>query len=356
VSQEPSLSDHRHILFTLRGSVPALLIRNPRSTNWGSFRESLRDKLERGPELSMEDEAGLGLAVHWIQQALITAYEDNCPLRPAKNGRKSLKWTSESESLRREVRRLFNRCRADNKSSSWEVYRGTQRKYRKEVRKASNETWRTFCSSINDLPRSARLHRALSRDPKTKLGFLVAPTGEHTQSEVKPWISSLLPTSPTQPLWKGVQYPPLPAAPHVDWRVAARIITYSRVDWAIDSFAPYESPGMDRIFPALLQEGWGILISYLVRIFRACLATGYVPALWHQVKVVFIPKPGRSSYCGPRDFRPISLTSFVLKTMERLVDRFLRDEILALQPLHPNQHAYQAGKSGNGPSSAHIMG
>ena len=31
--------------------------------------------------------------------------------------------------------------------------------------------------------------------------------------------------------------------------------------------------------------------------------------------------------------------------MERLVDRFLRDEILALQPLHPNQHAYQTGKS-----------
>jgi hypothetical protein len=31
--------------------------------------------------------------------------------------------------------------------------------------------------------------------------------------------------------------------------------------------------------------------------------------------------------------------------MERLVDRFLRDEILALMPLHPNQHAYQAGKS-----------
>jgi hypothetical protein len=34
-----------------------------------------------------------------------------------------------------------------------------------------------------------------------------------------------------------------------------------------------------------------------------------------------------------------------LKTLERLVDRFLRDEILASQPLHPNQHAYQAGKS-----------
>ena len=73
--------------------------------------------------------------------------------------------------------------------------------------------------------------------------------------------------------------------------------------------------------------------------------TGYVPTIWRQVKVVFIPKPGRNSYCGPKDFRPISLTLFLLKTLERLVDRFLRDETLVSKPLHPNQHAYQAGKS-----------
>jgi len=115
------------------------LIRNPRGTNWGSFQQGLRDKLERGPEMSMEDEAGLGLAVHWIQQALITAYEGNCHLKPAKNGRKYLKCTTELESLRREVRRLFNRCRADNKSSSWELYRQAQQGYRKEVRKASRD-------------------------------------------------------------------------------------------------------------------------------------------------------------------------------------------------------------------------
>jgi hypothetical protein len=72
---------------------------------------------------------------------------------------------------------------------------------------------------------------------------------------------------------------------------------------------------------------------------------GYVPAIWRQVKVVFIPKPSRNSYTGPRDFRPISLTSFLLKTMEKLVDRYLRDGALALRPLNPNQHAYQAGKS-----------
>jgi hypothetical protein len=47
VSSEPSLSDHRHILFILRGPFLACLIRNPRGTNWGSFKENLRDRLER---------------------------------------------------------------------------------------------------------------------------------------------------------------------------------------------------------------------------------------------------------------------------------------------------------------------
>jgi hypothetical protein len=33
VSSEPSLSDHRHIVFTLQGSVPVRRVRNPRGTN-----------------------------------------------------------------------------------------------------------------------------------------------------------------------------------------------------------------------------------------------------------------------------------------------------------------------------------
>jgi hypothetical protein len=95
VLSEPSLSDHRHILFTLRGSFPTRLIRNPRGTNWGSFKEDLRDRLDRGPGMNMKDETGLGLAIQWVQQALIKAYEDNCLLRPIKTGRQSLKWTAE---------------------------------------------------------------------------------------------------------------------------------------------------------------------------------------------------------------------------------------------------------------------
>jgi hypothetical protein len=293
--------------------------------------------------MNMKDKAGLGLAIHWIQQALVFAFEDNCSLRPIRKGRKSLKWTRELELLRKEVRRLFNRCRAKNESYSWELYREAQRRYRKEVRKASREMWRSFVSSVNDLPRAARIHRALSRDSKIRLGSLVAPSGLRTQSEGETLLATHFPGSIC--VEGGVLSATTCRTNHLNWQVAARIVTYRRVEWAINTFVPYKSPGVDGIFPALLQEGREVLIPYLIKIFRACLAMGYVPTIWHQVKVVFIPKPGRNSYCGPKDFRPISLTSFLLKTLEMLVDRFLRDEILVFKPLHPNQHAYQAGKS-----------
>jgi hypothetical protein len=250
----------------------------------------------------------LGLAIHWVQQALISAYEDNCPLKPVKTSKQSLKWTSELESLRRGVRWL-------SKISAKQIMPIVGNSIERlsvdinEVQEAPKEAWRTSCSSINDIPRSTRLHMALSRDPKNRLGSLMAPFRRCVQFEDETSVATERDEAPA-----AARH-----AKHLDWRVAAKVVTYGRVVWANDSSVPYR-PGMDGIFPALLQVGREVLISYPLKIFCACLATGYVPAIWRQVKAVFIPKPGRDSYGGPKDFRSISLASFLLKTMERLVD------------------------------------
>ena len=130
-----------------------------------------------------------------------------------------------------------------------------------------------------------------------------------------------------------------------DLVLASRVITPEKVKWAVSSFSPFKSPGRDGIFPALLQYGLEFLLKPLVRLFRKCLALGYIPVSWRDIKVIFIPKPGRKSYDLAKSFRPISLSSYLLKTMERLVDRFIRDGPLLEHPLHVNQHAYQCGKS-----------
>lgn len=67
------------------------LFRNPRGTNWDSFREGLKGRLEQGPEINMNDEAGMGLSIHFVQQVVISAYEDSCPLQPVNTGKFSVK-------------------------------------------------------------------------------------------------------------------------------------------------------------------------------------------------------------------------------------------------------------------------
>lgn len=39
-----------------------------------------------------------------------------------------------------------------------------------------------------------------------------------------------------------------------------------------------------------------------------------------QIKVIYTPKVGKSSQTSPKDFRSISLSSFLLKTLKRRID------------------------------------
>jgi hypothetical protein len=93
--------------------------------------------------------------------------------------------------------------------------------------------------------------------------------------------------------------------------------------------------------PALLQQGTEHLAVHLCCIFRACQARGYIPKAWRQVKVTFIPKP---NYAKAKAHCPITLSSFMLKTTEKLVNRHMKDEILT-HHMNQTQSALQPGKS-----------
>ena len=112
---------------------------------------------------------------------------------------------------------------------------------------------------------------------------------------------------------------------HSQWRLARDIVTPSALECAVGCPQLYKSPGIDGIFPALLSQGMKELERPLLLLFRASIAFGHVLRRWKETRVVFIPKPGRPSYLTAKDFRPISLTSFLLKTLERLVHKYITD-------------------------------
>ena len=85
------------------------------------------------------------------------------------------------------------------------------------------------------------------------------------------------------------------------------------VERAIQTFEPYKAPGIKGIYPIILHEGLKYLVGPLTKIFRASIAVRHVPQVCNTTKVVFISKPGKNGYIYAKDFRPISLTSFLIK-------------------------------------------
>ena len=102
---------------------------------------------------------------------------------------------------------------------------------------------------------------------------------------------------------------------------ARSIVTTDSIQWPLNSFAPFKSPGADGIYPVLLQKGFESIKHVLKKLLVSSFATGYIPKSWRDITVKFIPKGGRASYEEAKSFRPISLTSFLLKCLERITLR-----------------------------------
>jgi hypothetical protein len=119
--------------------------------------------------------------------------------------------------------------------------------------------------------------------------------------------------------------------------VALEAVDSNKIRWAIAGFGSFKSAGEDGIFQALLKNGIEILSGPLVKIFTACLALEYISEAWQRVRIFFIPKPGRTLYELAKSLRPISLRSFLLKTMKRLVDQTITMSPLKRFPLERSQ-------------------
>jgi hypothetical protein len=86
-------------------------------------------------------------------------------------------------------------------------------------------------------------------------------------------------------------------------------------------------------------------IPQLQHIYDAAITCGYTPNIWRQSKLIFIPKANKADYGQAKSYRPISLTPFLFKALERLCKWRIMETALKNRPIHKNQHAFLEGKS-----------
>ena len=104
-----------------------------------------------------------------------------------------------------------------------------------------------------------------------------------------------------------------------------------------------KSPGPDGIHSRVLKETHAEIAKPLQLIFTKLLNEGKNPSSWKEAIVVPIFKKGKRS--DPANYRPVSLTSVVCKTMEKIVRKHIIHHLEQNKVMSEEQHGFRAGRS-----------
>ena len=341
-----SFSDHRTLCFSLKDSVTidSKPYRPIKSTDWDKFHDLCNREFENivfPIYWTIIDVENISAAVN---SKLKTAIDIACPLRTPKVGNRSNWWSSELQKLRKKARRCHRLAVRHGNQCLWDDYREAQKVFKKATRLAKRKSWRNFCEQLHDSSAIARVIKTLGKDQHCVGDTLKLPDGSYTSTPENTLIY-MLDTHYPNNTKQLTTVPPTLYGERIDDDddVINQMITENKVHHALKSFKPFKSPGEDGIYPAMLQHGGTGLIKTLCNVFKACLKLGHIPKSWRQAKAIFLPKPGKASYALVKSFRPITLMSFILKTLERLILWYIQTET-AFKP-QPTQFAYRAGYS-----------
>ena len=112
----------------------------------------------------------------------------------------------------------------------------------------------------------------------------------------------------------------------------------------MSGFQAKKSPGPDGLKPVIFNHLPLKFIKYIDFLYKSCVCFSFTSTKWKDTRLIFIPKPGKDSYNSPKSYRPISLSNYLLKTLERLAGWKMK---IALKnnPVHTRQHGFRNDRS-----------
>ena len=340
VDEEDANSDHKAVTFTFTAETKPQKVKKRlvRKTNWSVFNEVLQQQINCLDLTKVGSVQELDKLVDRTNLGILKAIKKSCPLVPVGTNRCRKPWSEQCSILRKESRRRYRLASRLNTDDEWEAYWASRRAYQNELWRTKFQDWKDFCSSLEDQSAIARVSKLLGLS-NIQLGMLRNDQGFTTspQQVLDLMFDTHFPGNQRNVIDSVNQHNPLPLIPN--------LIDSGKIEAAVNSFAPFKACGPDEICPVHLQKGGTILRPVLEAIFKGCLTFGHIPRSWRRSNVIFIPKPGKATYQEAKSFRPISLTSFSLKTLERIIDWHLKQVCLIPSCNHPDQHAYREGRS-----------
>ncbi|KAF2343715.1 Reverse transcriptase domain [Trinorchestia longiramus] len=121
------------------------------------------------------------------------------------------------------------------------------------------------------------------------------------------------------------------------------VFIVEEVEEQLSNLNPYKSTEPDGLGPRILKETAEVISEPLTNIFNRSLETGIVPDDWKRANVTPIFKKGNKQI--PNNYRPISLTSVISKTIERLLKLRITKHLNDQNLINDTQHGFREKRS-----------
>ncbi|MES9976167.1 MAG: reverse transcriptase family protein [Candidatus Thiodiazotropha sp.] len=99
-----------------------------------------------------------------------------------------------------------------------------------------------------------------------------------------------------------------------------------------------KAAGPDGVHPAIIKPVAPVIAPHVARLFQESLTEGVLPNDWKMASVTPIHKGGRKE--DANNYRPVSLTPVLLKTMERIVRDKMVEHVVKYNIISARQHGF----------------
>ena len=352
VGEEYHFSDHNMIHFELEKVSEVKPQKVPR-TDWAKYNKLI--KIDESSSIEKWDIVTIDKEAESIMDSITSTIKECTFYKKLKPNEKT--WFNDD--LKREkdqVRKLKKIFKANRTKANESAFKNAKKSYFKNCRRAKRLSWIEFTGLIESPKNMSKLNRILYKHDHNKLGLLKYPDGTFTKTMDESIDLAMQNYFPGSKLVEPVVVASAHSTPlsgKILYELSeSSFIDADKVNLAFDSFGPEKIPGPDGIQPRALQALDYTTKNRIAQLFKACIEFGYVPKSWCKSRLVIIPKPGKKCYSTSGSFRPISLSSFLLKALERVILWHLEEKIL--KNTLTNQFAYKRGTSTDDCLSAFI--
>ena len=338
-------SDHHTITWTLPLQLEQRpLIRPWSKAKWKLFTNHVQDYDFNIPE-ELTTRKVDKLLCRWYK-VINEGLDKACPKRPPHLPPAEMEWYgADQKYLRNRARRKYNAQRDSHCPKKRKAFVKAKRAYGRSCRKARKESWRHFIEKTPNESNMAILYKIAQRRDKRSINTLLKDDGTLTEPGAET-IRKL-----TDVHFPAAQEGSAPTPHDNSIKIKTDVIADSH-DWidadltrqSLRQFKPDKAPGPDGLKPIVFRYLPQNAIDVITLIYKACISFNHTPKKWRETKVIFLPKPGKDTYDIPKSYRPISLSNFLLKALERLVT-WRMDKDMEDFPIHHLQHGFTKGKS-----------